>query len=73
MVMGDIDTMIHADLGINSSFMVYLSLDATFALPTLERQLAEYVNNPLNNDQPFDLTSVPVISKAQEEEEQRRK
>ncbi|CDH50687.1 coatomer subunit gamma [Lichtheimia corymbifera JMRC:FSU:9682] len=50
----------------------YLKDDATFALPTLERQLAEYVNNPLNNDQPFDLTSVPVISKAQEEEEQRR-
>ncbi|KAI8149508.1 adaptin N terminal region-domain-containing protein [Fennellomyces sp. T-0311] len=50
----------------------YIRDDATFALPTLERQLAEYVNSPLANDQEFDLESVPVISKAQEEEERRR-
>ncbi|KAI8391211.1 adaptin N terminal region-domain-containing protein [Radiomyces spectabilis] len=46
--------------------------DATFALPTLEHQLVEYLNNPLGNDQEFDLQNIPVISKAQEEEERRR-
>ncbi|KAI8138268.1 adaptin N terminal region-domain-containing protein [Fennellomyces sp. T-0311] len=46
--------------------------DATFALPTLERQLVDYVNAPLGNDQEFDLASVPVISKVQEEEDRRR-
>lgn len=70
MVMGDINMQISGL--ILYSYCIF-HLDATFALPTLERQLAEYVNNPLNNDQPFDLASVPVISKAQEEEEQRRK
>jgi coatomer protein complex subunit gamma len=47
-------------------------LDATFALPTLERQLVEYVNSPLANDKEFDLAGVPMISKAQEEDERRR-
>ncbi|KAI9492121.1 adaptin N terminal region-domain-containing protein [Zychaea mexicana] len=46
--------------------------DATFALPTLERQLVEYVNAPMANDQEFDLASVPVISKSEEEEDRRR-
>ncbi|KAL1927483.1 hypothetical protein VTP01DRAFT_3720 [Rhizomucor pusillus] len=50
----------------------YIKDDATYALPTLERQLVDYVNKPLGNDQEFDLSSVPVISKAQEEEERRR-
>ena len=50
-----------------------LCLDATFALPTLERQLAEYINSPLDNDQEFNLESVPIISKAQEDEERRSK
>ena len=50
-----------------------LRLDATFALPTLERQLAEYINSPLGNDQEFNLESVPIISKAQEDEERRSK
>lgn len=47
-------------------------LDATFALGTLERQLVEYVNSPLANDKEFDLAAVPMISKAQEEDEHRR-
>ncbi|KAI9312096.1 adaptin N terminal region-domain-containing protein [Dichotomocladium elegans] len=50
----------------------YIKDDATFALPTLERQLAEYITNPLSKEESFDLTSVPVISKTQEEEERRR-
>ncbi|KAI8334578.1 adaptin N terminal region-domain-containing protein [Chlamydoabsidia padenii] len=50
----------------------YVQDDATFALPTLERQLVEYVNSPLANDKEFDLAGVPLISKAQEEDERRR-
>ncbi|KAG2217384.1 hypothetical protein INT45_005268 [Circinella minor] len=50
----------------------YIQDDATFALPTLERQLVEYVNAPLANDQEFDLSSVPVISKIEEEDDRRR-
>ncbi|KAI9318020.1 adaptin N terminal region-domain-containing protein [Dichotomocladium elegans] len=50
----------------------YLQDDATFALSSLERQLVEYVNSPLGNDRRFDLEAVPVISKADEEEEIRR-
>ncbi|KAI8063543.1 adaptin N terminal region-domain-containing protein [Gongronella butleri] len=46
--------------------------DATFALPTLERQLVEYVSSPLGNDKQFDLSAVPMISKQQEEDERRR-
>ncbi|KAI8337118.1 adaptin N terminal region-domain-containing protein [Chlamydoabsidia padenii] len=50
----------------------YIQDNATFALPTLERQLLDYVNSPLANDKEFDLGGVPVISKAQEEDERRR-
>ncbi|ORX53206.1 Coatomer, gamma subunit [Hesseltinella vesiculosa] len=50
----------------------YVQDDATFALPSLERQLVDYVNSPLANDKQFDLASVPVISKSQEEDERRR-
>ncbi|KAI9249738.1 adaptin N terminal region-domain-containing protein [Phascolomyces articulosus] len=56
----------------NSIAKNYIQDDATFALPTLERQLVEYVNAPLANDQEFDLSSVPIISKAEEEEDRRR-
>ncbi|CAO3587908.1 unnamed protein product [Absidia cylindrospora] len=50
----------------------YVQDDATFALPALERQLVEYVNSPLSMDKEFDLGGVPVISKAQEDNERRR-
>lgn len=46
-------------------------VDATFALSTLERELVHYVSNPAEKE--FNLESVPVISKAQEEDERRRK
>ncbi|OBZ91477.1 Coatomer subunit gamma-2 [Choanephora cucurbitarum] len=45
--------------------------DSTFALPILERELVEYVNKQ-ESDQSFNLSAIPVISKAQEEEERRR-
>ncbi|RCI07061.1 coatomer subunit gamma [Rhizopus stolonifer] len=44
--------------------------DATFALPILERELVEFVNR--QETSPFDLSAIPMISKAQEEEERRR-
>jgi coatomer protein complex subunit gamma len=47
-------------------------IDSTYAFPTLERQLVEYVNNTNASAQPFDIQNVPKISKAQEEEERRR-
>ncbi|CEP19374.1 hypothetical protein [Parasitella parasitica] len=46
--------------------------DSTFALPILERELVEYVNLGSNITKAFNLTAVPVVSKAQEEEERRR-
>lgn len=48
----------------------YIADDATFALSTLERELVHYVSNPAEKE--FNLESVPVISKAQEEDERRR-
>ncbi|KAI8992617.1 adaptin N terminal region-domain-containing protein [Pilobolus umbonatus] len=51
----------------------FISNDATFALTTLERRLVEYINSPIDNSKEFELESVPVISKSQEEEEHRRK
>lgn len=45
--------------------------DSTFALPILERELVEYVNRQ-ESAQSFNLNAIPVISKAQEEEERRR-
>jgi coatomer protein complex subunit gamma len=50
-----------------------MTVDATFALSTLERQLVEYVNNPTENSKAFNLESIPVISKTQDDEERRRK
>ncbi|KAI9281944.1 adaptin N terminal region-domain-containing protein [Sporodiniella umbellata] len=50
----------------------YVADDSTYALPTLERQLAEYVNSPTEKSQEFKLDSVPVISRSQEEDERRR-
>ncbi|KAG1057045.1 hypothetical protein G6F43_001092 [Rhizopus delemar] len=50
----------------------YVTDDSTYALPTLERQLAEYISNPVQSTQEFKLESIPVISKSQEEEERRR-
>ncbi|KAI9485580.1 MAG: adaptin N terminal region-domain-containing protein [Benjaminiella poitrasii] len=48
--------------------------DTTYALPVLERELVEYVNLGGKNGiaKTFNLDSIPVISKAQEEEERRR-
>ncbi len=54
-------------------FFLRACIDSTYALPTLERQLAEYVSNPVQSTQEFKLESIPVISKSQEEEERRRK
>jgi coatomer protein complex subunit gamma len=50
---------------------LYCVGDSTFALPILERELVEYVNLQ-GSEKEFNLNSVPVISKAQEEEERRR-
>ncbi|KAI7862746.1 adaptin N terminal region-domain-containing protein [Spinellus fusiger] len=46
--------------------------DSTYALASLERQLVDYVNSPLGNEQQFDLETVQVISKTQQDEERRR-
>ncbi|KAI9474251.1 MAG: adaptin N terminal region-domain-containing protein [Benjaminiella poitrasii] len=48
----------------------YLVDDATYALSTLERQLVDYISSHDNVKQ-FNLNSIPVISKAQEDEERR--
>ncbi|GAB5592979.1 coatomer subunit gamma [Umbelopsis nana] len=50
----------------------YIKDDSTYAFPTLERQLVEYINNSNASVQPFDIHNVPKISKAQEEEDRRR-
>lgn len=49
----------------------FFLIDATFALSTLEHQLVEYIHRPV--DKEFNLDSIPVIRKSQEQEEHRRK
>ncbi|KAG0352506.1 coatomer subunit gamma [Podila minutissima] len=46
----------------------YVKDDSTYALAYLERQLLAYVSNPEAADAPFDLTSVPKISRQEEQE-----
>ncbi|KAG1221365.1 hypothetical protein G6F35_006041 [Rhizopus arrhizus] len=50
----------------------YVTDDSTYALPSLERQLVEYISNPLGITSGFKLESIPIISKLQEEQERRR-
>ncbi|KAI7902633.1 adaptin N terminal region-domain-containing protein [Cokeromyces recurvatus] len=52
----------------------YSTNDSTYALPTLERELVEYVNlgSKTGLAKAFNLNSIPIISKTQEEEERRR-
>ncbi|KAG0036175.1 coatomer subunit gamma [Podila clonocystis] len=46
----------------------YVKDDSTYALAYLERQLLAYVSNPEAADAPFDLSSVPKISRQEEQE-----
>ncbi|KAF9415898.1 coatomer subunit gamma [Podila epigama] len=46
----------------------YVKDDSTYALAYLERQLLAYVSNPDAADAPFDLSSVPKISRQEEQE-----
>ncbi|KAI9008863.1 adaptin N terminal region-domain-containing protein [Phycomyces nitens] len=65
-------TLYLAIMGNENSAKRLLNDNSTYALPTLERQLVEYVNSPLGNEQQFNLDGVQVISKTQEDEERRR-
>lgn len=46
--------------------------NTTFALPVLERELVDYISTPTASSTAFALANVPVISKAEEDEERRR-
>ncbi|KAF9172618.1 coatomer subunit gamma [Mortierella sp. AD011] len=46
----------------------YVKDDSTYALAYLERQLLNYVSNPELADTPFDLSTVPKISRQEEQE-----
>ncbi|CAG8676654.1 7392_t:CDS:2, partial [Paraglomus occultum] len=50
----------------------YVKDDATYSLGVLERQLVQYVSSPDSTSKPFDISSVPVITKAQAEAESLR-
>nr|CAG8433760.1 2074_t:CDS:10 [Entrophospora candida] len=47
----------------------YVKDDSTYSLAALERQLVQYVSNPESAEKPFDLSSIPKITKAQAEAE----
>ncbi|KAG0243469.1 coatomer subunit gamma [Mortierella sp. GBA43] len=46
----------------------YVKDDSTYSLAYLERQLLTYVSNPEMADTPFDLSTVPKISRQEEQE-----
>ncbi|CAG8444222.1 9166_t:CDS:10 [Diversispora eburnea] len=50
----------------------YIKDDSTYSLSVLEKQLVQYVSNPEEYEKPFDLSSVPKITKAQAEVENLR-
>ncbi|KAI7902419.1 adaptin N terminal region-domain-containing protein [Cokeromyces recurvatus] len=45
----------------------YLANDVTYALPTLEHQLVDYINSH-DNTKKFNLNCIPIISKTQEQD-----
>ncbi|KAI8984623.1 adaptin N terminal region-domain-containing protein [Mycotypha africana] len=49
----------------------YSADEMTYSLPALEHKLVDYINNSKQSD-PFDLNTIPVISRALEQEERRR-
>ncbi|KAH6577516.1 hypothetical protein BASA61_008862 [Batrachochytrium salamandrivorans] len=50
----------------------YIANDSTFALASLESNLERYLKTPAEHDQPFDMKSVAVISKEQDQMERQR-
>ncbi|KAI9205702.1 adaptin N terminal region-domain-containing protein [Polychytrium aggregatum] len=50
----------------------YLDNESTFSLASLERSLHHYVQSPSEHSKPFDIQSIPVISKEQEKAERAR-
>jgi coatomer protein complex subunit gamma len=52
--------------------MIAYLIDSTFAFTILENQLAAYCNNPSAQANPFDVKTVPVLTRAQELAERKR-
>ncbi|KAG9290005.1 hypothetical protein G9A89_010311 [Geosiphon pyriformis] len=50
----------------------YVKDDSTYPLDVLEKQLVQYINTPGAVEKPFDLETVPKITKAQAEAEKSR-
>lgn len=53
--------------------LILLKTESTFSLATLETQLVAYVKEPTASDIPFDVTSIPKISREQAQQESARK
>ncbi|KAJ3270041.1 Coatomer subunit gamma-2 [Terramyces sp. JEL0728] len=51
----------------------YVANDSSYSWQALEASLNRYVQNPSEHSAPFDITNIPVISKAQEQLETQRK
>ncbi|KAJ3298811.1 Coatomer subunit gamma-2 [Borealophlyctis nickersoniae] len=50
----------------------YVADESTFAWASLERNLVNYTNEPALHTKPFDISSTPIISKAEEAAERSR-
>lgn len=51
---------------------LYFCLESVFSLAALESKLVSYVKDPAAAEQPFDVSSVPKISRAQAAQEAAR-
>ncbi|TPX31608.1 hypothetical protein SmJEL517_g05105 [Synchytrium microbalum] len=50
----------------------YIANETTYSWPSLERNLMTYLNNTSAHNHPFDISTTPVVTKAQEESERMR-
>ncbi|KAJ3254341.1 Coatomer subunit gamma-2 [Boothiomyces macroporosus] len=50
----------------------YIANDSSYSWQALEASLNRYVQNPAEHSVPFDMSNIPVVSKAQEEMENQR-
>ncbi len=53
--------------------LIDVPLDSTFSWSSLENNLTAYLSDPSAYSQPFDIARVPVVSKAEEQQEVQRK
>ena len=64
-----VTTLVRSDLLLIPS----IYLDSAFSWASLENNLQQYLSNPEAHEHPFDIDAVPVVSKAEEQQDLQRK